>query len=66
MAHGGDAQRAWKLFSRHYPSAAHRVLSIETYHTSRQALRTPDPLERAAREDKLRNDFTLAAEALQG
>jgi hypothetical protein len=37
---------------------------IETYHTSPQALRTPDPLERAARESKLRKDFARAAEAL--
>jgi hypothetical protein len=66
MAHGGDAQYAWKLFSRQYPSTASRLQLIETYHTSPQALRTPDPLERAARESKLRSDFARAAEALHG
>jgi hypothetical protein len=64
MAHGGDAQYAWKLFSRQYPSIARRYRLIETYHTSPQALRTPDPLQRAARESKLRDDFAQAAEAL--
>jgi hypothetical protein len=46
------------------PSTARRLQLIETYHTSPQALRTPDPLERAARENKLRTDFARAAEAL--
>jgi hypothetical protein len=64
MAHGRDAQYAWKLFSRQYPSTARRLQLIETYHTSPQALRTPDPLERAARENKLRTDFARAAAAL--
>jgi hypothetical protein len=44
MAHGGDAHVAWRLFARQYPSTASRYALIETYHTSRQALQTPDPL----------------------
>jgi hypothetical protein len=64
MAHGGDAHYAWKLFSRQHPSLARRYQLIETYHTSPQALRSPDPREREARESKLRDDFARAAEAL--
>lgn len=61
MAHGGDAQTAWRRFERKNPAVAEKFLVIPTYHTSKQALFTPDPDVRAAREAKLRDDFARAA-----
>ncbi|WP_245649759.1 uracil-DNA glycosylase [Nocardia shimofusensis] len=61
MAHGGDAHTAWRRFERKNPAVAEKFLVIPTYHTSKQALFTPDPEVRAAREAKLRDDFARAA-----
>ncbi|WP_280505081.1 uracil-DNA glycosylase, partial [Nocardia farcinica] len=66
MAHGLDAQNAWRRFERRYPEVAGRLLVIPTYHTSKQALFTPDPQVRAQREEKLRADFARAASYLAG
>jgi len=62
MTHGGDAQNAWRRFERKNPAVAGKFLVIPTYHTSKQALFTPDPEVRAQREAKLRSDFARAAE----
>ncbi|WP_245545932.1 uracil-DNA glycosylase [Nocardia higoensis] len=64
MAHGLDAQNAWRRFERKHPAVAGRLLVIPTYHTSKQALFTPDPDVRAQREAKLRSDFARAAQHL--
>lgn len=64
MAHGGDAQTAWKRFRRQYPGVARGLTTIETYHTSRQALWTSDPAIREQREEHLRLSFEEAAEVL--
>ncbi|OPX15572.1 uracil-DNA glycosylase [Gordonia sp. i37] len=65
MAHGGDAQVAWKRFRRRYSADARGLTTIETYHTSRQALWTPDPAIREQREQHLRDSFAEAADALR-
>lgn len=65
MAHGLDAQRAWRRFARQYPTVARRVTIVETYHTSRQALFHPDPVERARREEHLRTSFAQVGALLR-
>jgi hypothetical protein len=65
MVHGGDAHKAWRMFSQSYPQTTQGLHVIETYHTSRQALQHPDPLVRQGRDDKLRADFAQAAALLQ-
>lgn len=65
MAHGGEAQVAWKRFRLRNPEAVHGIVTIETYHTSRQALWHKDPDVRSQRERKLTEDFARAAETLR-
>ena len=65
MLHGGDAQKAWQRFARHYPSRAHGLEEISTYHTSRQAFWHKDPAVRDARQAKLSADFATAAAILR-
>ncbi|WP_245650548.1 uracil-DNA glycosylase [Nocardia harenae] len=64
LAHGLDAQAAWRRFERQHPEVAGKLIVIPTYHTSKQALFTQDEAVRAQREDKLRKDFAQAAEHL--
>lgn len=64
LAHGLDAQAAWRRFERQHPEVASKLVVIPTYHTSKQALFTQDEAVRAQREDKLRSDFAKAAEHL--
>ncbi|PFX01273.1 hypothetical protein CJ469_03385 [Nocardia farcinica] len=66
MVHGVDAQTAWRRFARKHPAIVDDLLVIPTYHTSKQALFTPDLDVRAQREAKLRSDFARAAEFLAG
>lgn len=63
MVHGGDAHNAWRMYRRRCPATAGAVHVVKTYHTSRQALRHPDPTARQKREDKLRAAFAAAAAA---
>lgn len=49
IAHGVVAQAAWKRFERKYPQVAKQFEVIGTYHTSKQALWTPDQDERDRR-----------------
>lgn len=65
MAHGGEAQIAWKRFRERYTSTVRGLETIETYHTSRQALQTADPEVRAYRSAKLVDDFAKAAAVLR-
>ncbi|UCZ59690.1 MULTISPECIES: uracil-DNA glycosylase [Mycolicibacterium] len=64
MVHGGDAHRAWRMFRERYPQDVRGLRVVETYHTSRQALRHEDPAVRQAREDKLAADFAEVAAVL--
>ncbi len=67
MLHGGDALSGWNRLTRRYPKLlADRNLSvISTYHTSSQAFITPDPAEREARKEHLRESFREAARCLK-
>jgi len=65
MVHGGDAHRAWRMYRERYPASAPGLRVVETYHTSRGALRHEDPDVRQAREDKLRADFAEVAAILR-
>jgi hypothetical protein len=61
--HGTAAAKGWKLFLREHHALVERrgIVWLETYHTSRQALQTPDRVERELREVSIRNAFALAA-----
>jgi hypothetical protein len=54
--HGAAAATGWKLFLRQHHGLIERrgIVWLETYHTSRQALQTPDPVERELREASIR------------
>ena len=60
MLNGRDAQAAWRRFARSHPDVAGGLHVIPTYHTSRQALWTPDPAVREARLRRLREAFAEA------
>jgi len=64
--HGGAAAKGWKLFLREHHDMVKRagIVWLETYHTSRQALQTPDRVERELREANIRNAFALAASVM--
>ncbi len=64
-AHGGDAHLAWRRFRRQYPHISETLTTIETYHTSRQALFHPDPDARERREAHLRDSFAQTAAAFR-
>lgn len=64
IAHGGAAQTAWQRFERKYPRAADRLEVIKTYHTSQQALWTPDVEERERRQADIANAYAKAAAML--
>lgn len=64
MAHGGAAQTAWRRFCLLNPDLVASITTIETYHTSRQALFHKDPDVRAQRERKLTDDFRRAADLI--
>lgn len=63
LLHGTAAGKGWKLFLREHRDLIERrgIVWLATYHTSRQALQTPDRVERELREASIRNAFTLAA-----
>ncbi|MGW6425918.1 uracil-DNA glycosylase [Nocardia sp. NPDC055053] len=64
IAHGGAAQTAWQRFERKYPRIAGRLEVIKTYHTSQQALWTPDVEERERRQADIANAYAKAAAML--
>ncbi|GAA3025679.1 hypothetical protein GCM10010528_04470 [Gordonia defluvii] len=64
MPHGGAAQAAWRRFKLRNPAAVRGIVTVESYHTSRQALWHKDPAIRGQREQKLADDFALTASIL--
>jgi len=67
ILHGAAAAKGWKLFLRQHHGMIERrgIVWLETYHTSRQALQTPDRVERELREASIRNAFSLAAAVMR-
>lgn len=67
ILHGTAAAKGWKLFLReHHRLVKDRcIVWLATYHTSRQALQTPDRVERELREANIRNAFALAASVMR-
>ena len=65
MLHGGDARTGWRRFVRRYPAAAKGLVTVETYHTSRQAFWHKDPAVRLQRRAKLSADFVHVADLLR-
>lgn len=60
---GGDARRAWKLFTRVHQQLidAHGITALTTFHPGRQALWHEDPSVRQQREDAIRATLARAA-----
>ena len=67
VLHGTAAAKGWKLFLREHHGMVNRrgIVWLATYHTSRQALQTPDRVERELREASIRNAFALAASVMR-
>lgn len=65
--HGTAAAKGWKLFLRQHRGLVERrgIVWLTTYHTSRQALQTPDRVERELREASISNAFRLAASVIR-
>jgi hypothetical protein len=63
MLMGGDAQNGWRRARRRYPDLLPEtgVKIICTYSPGPQALRHPDPAERARRQEDLKTAFHQAA-----
>ena len=63
MLMGGDAHNGWRRVHRRYPDLLPEtnVKIIHTYSPGPQALRHPDPTERARRQENLRTAFHQAA-----
>ena len=67
LVHGIAADKGWKLFLRKNLDLIERrgIAWLSTYHTSRQALQTPDRVERKLREASIRNALVLAASVMR-
>lgn len=67
LLQGGDAQATWRRLERKHPEIADqgRFQVVSTYHPAKGALRTPDPAERAAREQHRKDACHRVAELLQ-
>lgn len=67
ILHGIAAAKGWKLFLRKHRELVERrgIVWLATYHTSRQALQTPDRVERELREASIRNTLALAASVVR-
>jgi hypothetical protein len=63
---GADAQAAWRLLRRQHARTlrSRRLVVIQTYHPSRQALFTPDPAEQERRRARRFEAFREIAAAL--
>ena len=67
LLHGTAAGKGWKLFLREHLDLIRQrgIVWLSTYHTSRQALHTPDRVERELREASIRNACALAATVMR-
>jgi hypothetical protein len=67
LLQGRDAQNTWDRLARQHPDLAQRqnLQVVRTYHPSRQALRSPDPAIRRAREQDRADAYQRVAEILQ-
>ncbi len=67
LVHGLAAGKGWKLFLRENLGLIERrgIVWLSTYHTSRQALQTPDRVERGLRDASIRNALVLAAAVMR-
>jgi hypothetical protein len=67
LVHGTATDKGWKLFLREHLNLIDQrgIVWLSTYHTSRQALQTRDPVERKRREPHIRNACALAASVLR-
>jgi hypothetical protein len=67
ILHGSAADKGWKLFLRQNLDLIERrgIVWLSTYHTSRQALQTPDRVERDLREASIRNTLALSAAVIR-
>jgi hypothetical protein len=67
ILHGTAAAKGWNLFLREELKLIERrgIVWLSTYHTSRQALQTSDPVERNLREASIRNTLALAASVIR-
>ena len=65
--HGLAAGKGWRLFLRENLGLIERrgIVWLSTYHTSRQALQTPDRVERGLRDASIRNALVLAAAVMR-
>jgi hypothetical protein len=67
LVHGLAAGKGWKLFLRENLGLIERrgIVWLSTYHTSRQALQTPDRVERELRDASIRNALVLSAAVMR-
>ena len=67
MLQGGEAQEAWRVALEAQPAIRRRrLITLETYHPSIQALRTADPNERQRRVQHRLDTWREAGEILRG
>lgn len=67
MLQGGEAQAAWRIALEAQPEIRRRrLIALETYHPSNQALRTPSPVERQRRIDHRITTWEEAGSILNG
>lgn len=66
LVHGTAAGKGWKLFRHEHLDLLEErgIVWLSTYHTSRQALQTRDPVECELREAHIRNICALAASVM--
>jgi len=66
LVHGTAADKGWRLFQREHLDVLEErgIIWLSTYHTSRQALQTRDPVECEMREAHIRNTCALAASVM--
>ncbi|WP_019064683.1 uracil-DNA glycosylase [Streptomyces prunicolor] len=67
LLQGVDAQDSWRRLEKTHPELVReaRYEVVHTYHPGRQALWSPDPAVRAAREQQRHDSYQQVAQALQ-
>lgn len=66
LLQGSEAKRSWKMLNRHHSREIvdRQLVAVETYHPSRQALFTPDPIEQKRRAARRFEAFEEVAKVL--